>query len=233
MEILRQIWQKNKNYFILFSIVFVISTIIVFLIQKGDAIVWANSLHNYVTNKLFKYWTMGGEYQAFLIVIVILLFVKVRYALYVPFVGGLTAILSFATKFLFAHDRPFRYFSELGLFEALKKVEGLHIVQASNSFPSGHTMAGFALFTYLAFCIKPDWAKLLCLIVAIGVGFSRIYLIQHFLEDVILGALLGVLIAVVMYYVQESWRSGNRFSKAIDQPVYSLFKKRESEVKKV
>jgi membrane-associated phospholipid phosphatase len=41
------------------------------------------------------------------------------------------------------------------------------------------------------------------LILAIVVGTSRIYLVQHFLKDVYLGAVFGVLIAMSVYVYQS------------------------------
>ena len=38
--------------------------------------------------------------------------------------------------------------------------------------------------------------------IALIVGISRVYLVQHFLKDVYLGAIMGVLIAMGWYYIQ-------------------------------
>ena len=65
-------------------------------------------------------------------------------------------------------------------------------LHTSNSFPSGHTAEAFTL--YLLACVFfPSRATLLlgfCL--ALGVGYSRIYLAQHFPTDVAAGMLIGV-----------------------------------------
>ena len=37
---------------------------------------------------------------------------------------------------------------------------------------------------------------------ALLVGISRIYLVQHFLKDIYLGSILGVLAALLMYFLQ-------------------------------
>jgi membrane-associated phospholipid phosphatase len=62
-----------------------------------------------------------------------------------------------------------------------------------HSFPSGHTGAAFALFGVLSFAHRRHgwWA----LFAAAAIAWSRIYSNAHHLSDVLVGALLGLLIA--------------------------------------
>ena len=72
-----------------------------------------------------------------------------------------------------------------------------------NSFPSGHTMSGFALYTIVALLWnQKSWGGLIAVSFAVLTGISRIYLVHHFLEDVVSGAIVGVLIALIIYYFQ-------------------------------
>jgi len=72
-------------------------------------------------------------------------------------------------------------------------VPDIHILGPAlytNSFPSGHTAAAFAVATVLA-SYYPQYRYLLFAI-AVLVGYSRIYLGVHFPLDVLFGALSGV-----------------------------------------
>ena len=44
---------------------------------------------------------------------------------------------------------------------------------------------------------------------ALITGISRIYLAQHFLVDVLLGALIGTLMARIAYWIGEHFRKNN------------------------
>ena len=92
--------------------------------------------------------------------------------------------------------RPAEYFSKM--MDSLHTVPGIELSHW-NSFPSGHTTSAFALFALLSLWGKPPWWKLLCLCAATAVGFSRMYLLQHFLVDVYAGSLLGTLTAWAVF----------------------------------
>ena len=121
-----------------------------------------------------------------------------------PFTGIVVTILSFLSKSFFLHPRPSAYYKQLGTLQDISLVEGTTLLGGLTSFPSGHTMSGFALFTLLVFLLpKKKWVGLLLFSLALVVGISRIYLVQHFLKDVYVGALMGVGIATVIFYWQS------------------------------
>jgi membrane-associated phospholipid phosphatase len=89
--------------------------------------------------------------------------------------------------------------------EFLKAVSDLYLVQGIDlynhfSFPSGHTATALAIFSMLAIISNRKWLKLLFLLSAWIVSFSRIYLSQHFLEDILFGSLLGILAVIIFYW---------------------------------
>ena len=68
-----------------------------------------------------------------------------------------------------------------------------------DGFPSGHTTPVFAFATILALYVNRKRWGLFFLVIAMIVGYSRIYLGQHFLQDVIAGAVLGTVIGLIVY----------------------------------
>ena len=64
------------------------------------------------------------------------------------------------------------------------------------SFPSGHTLSSFVAATML-FYMKRKWG-IYAYGLAVLIGFSRLYLYVHFPSDVLSGAVLGILLAVLV-----------------------------------
>jgi undecaprenyl-diphosphatase len=67
------------------------------------------------------------------------------------------------------------------------------------SFPSLHTSLAFTIATIFAFYFKKY--KKIVFSIAFLVGFSRIYLGQHFLLDVMFGAFIGYMVSVYLLKV--------------------------------
>lgn len=66
------------------------------------------------------------------------------------------------------------------------------------SFPSGHTGVAFAVVSVLFFRQNKMW--IVAGILAVLIGFSRLYLYVHFPTDVISGAVLGILCGLIASY---------------------------------
>jgi membrane-associated phospholipid phosphatase len=172
-------------------------------VEQGDAIMFFNERRTPFGDAFFKAATRLGEGGGYLAVVLLMLFYKFRFAVLVPLLGISVTLTSFIFKSLFAHDRPSLYFRKLGVFDQISPVEGVVLNGGANSFPSGHAMSAFALFAFLAFCLpRKKGAAISLFTLALLVGISRIYLVQHFLKDVYLGAVMGVGIALVWYYLQ-------------------------------
>ncbi len=73
------------------------------------------------------------------------------------------------------------------------------------SFPSGHAATSFAAATVLTFA-RPRWAPAFFLL-ALAIGFSRIYVGVHYPLDVVGGAVLGILVATALRWLVAALRS--------------------------
>jgi membrane-associated phospholipid phosphatase len=78
-------------------------------------------------------------------------------------------------------------------------VEGVQL-HAHHSFPSGHTTAAFAFFGFAALFLsrRNPLLQVTFAVSAALVGYSRMYLSQHFLEDVVVGMAIGTIIFILL-----------------------------------
>jgi membrane-associated phospholipid phosphatase len=196
--------RENSWYFIGFLIFLIVGAILLYTIDTGDAVIYFSERRSTFGDFFFKYGTKIGEAGIYFVIVFILLFVRYRYAIIVPLLGLSVSITTYILKDFFGHDRPSLFFRRLGQLDELTLIEGVRLNGGTNSFPSGHTMSAFAIFTFLAFCwpmINKKLVGFLCFLVALMVGISRIYLVQHFLKDVYLGAIIGLFLSILWYYL--------------------------------
>ncbi|MGB0167575.1 MAG: phosphatase PAP2 family protein, partial [Luteibaculum sp.] len=85
-------------------------------------------------------------------------------------------------------------------YEFYHWVEGVSL-RSNHSFPSGHTQAAFSVFCFFSLCTQNKVLQSLCLVAAILVGYSRIYISQHFLPDVVVGSFLGVSAMLISHHL--------------------------------
>ena len=162
-----------------------------------------NAFHTPILDTFFKYFTYVGAWVPCAVAVVLLIFRKWKIAS-VILVGQLVAtLITTPLKHIIRAKRPSAILSDLGI--NFPVVEGVDL-HSTLSFPSGHTSAAFAFcFAVALFCPK-WWQKLLCLFVAVLCGYSRIYLSQHFLEDVLAGSMVGVVSILVLIPLSKKLR---------------------------
>ncbi|MEM7105425.1 MAG: phosphatase PAP2 family protein [Bacteroidota bacterium] len=216
---MRKVIEGNKLYFFLFLIWVVTAAVLLTMYGRGYYVLLFALERSELLDDIAQIVTRLGEELAFVVGLVILLFVRYRYALILPLVGGSVFLLSFTLKRFFGHPRPkvlfWRQIDSGGII-----LPDFYVNVGWNSFPSGHTMSAFALYTFIALVLSnKQWGPFLFLI-AFAVGLTRIMLTQHFLMDVLAGSILGVFIAITFYLIQDKrpidpskWYDQTLFSK--------------------
>ncbi|MBL7964329.1 MAG: phosphatase PAP2 family protein [Flavobacteriales bacterium] len=104
------------------------------------------------------------------------------------------------------HDRPVKF---LDVMPAMDWVQGIEL-HHHFSFPSGHSTAAFSMCLALAVIIgRPAWGFALALL-ASALAYSRVYLSQHFTEDVLAGAFLGAATTLALYHLLYKGRGSTK-----------------------
>lgn len=129
----------------------------------------------------------------FLIILTIILFIIIKNKK-IPIYIALNLTFSFLTnemaKGIFTRERPI----------------GINLInETSYSYPSGHSMVGFAYYGFLIYLIRKyvkdnklkNIFTFMLIINILLIGFTRIYLGVHYLTDVIGGFLLGSIFLII------------------------------------
>ena len=100
----------------------------------------------------------------------------------------------------------------------LHKVEGVELLKG-NSFPSGHTTSIFSICCLLTLLFSKNKLGPIFIIIASFTAYSRVYLSQHFFEDVFVGSIVGCVGTLVIYTFLQNIKWGSWAE-------YSFFKKK-------
>lgn len=159
---------------------------------KHTAFFWVNGHHSPFFDQFFRPFTNVGDGVFYVIVSLALLFVRFRWALLSFACFAVTSLVAQIGKHLIftGHPRPFRYFGEHPGFPPLHIVEGV-VMGTLKSFPSGHSTSAFSVFLVLTYVVRQKSWGLAFLLLAALAAYSRVYLAQHFVEDVFAGSILG------------------------------------------
>jgi len=163
------------------------------------AALWFHTINNGRYSDLFNIITDFGESQWYLIT-GMLFFVVLRKTYPLRAQPGLFLASSVAAsgvsadviKYIAGRARPILYFSE-----QLYGFNCFHYEYEWISFPSGHAATAFSaaiVFTTL----YPRW-RILFLFAGTLIAFSRIFLTQHYISDVIAGSFLGMASSILLY----------------------------------
>lgn len=192
---------KGGRVYILLTVLFALVCLSILIrADKGTIHLLMDEWHTGTNPTFFTYWTYLGDGIAFGVVVLLLLAMRQPGTVVLSTAAtGITVLIvvGFLKNLVFQDvDRPWGFFEE----SALRIIPGLE-QHEHNSFPSGHTTAAFALCGILSFWINKRGISILLFVLALSIGYSRIYLNQHFLIDVFVGAVMGSTLAWLNYLV--------------------------------
>lgn len=194
---------------IFLGIFFIISVIYSPLIDE-NALVFSENSQNYFIYYFMQIITFLGSIEFLIIlfaIIMILAYMKKKDSLKradIYLIGvGATYLISYIIKIIVKRERPF------------------NILETGFSFPSGHSSASMTAYAILALFLWKKNKKLsfALLLIPFLVGFSRIYLMVHWLSDVSAGLFLGAVIAFFTIWIfYDEYSSNKRELKKTGSP---------------
>jgi membrane-associated phospholipid phosphatase len=227
---MKSIWE-NSWFVVPALLFFAIGLALVFSMPYGYEILFFNRLRVEPLNSIFKFATLLGEAYPYVIFGVAAAFWRYRFAFLIGLVGLVMLPTAYFIKESVGSDRPITHFRSLQQEAAVITVPGVDLNVGPTSFPSGHTMAAFGLYSMLALIVGKKYRRwgLPLALLAISVGVSRVFLVQHFLADILAGAALGIGVSWLV------WRLGTtpflQKKKWLDEGFLKKKKEKEMAVK--
>jgi len=196
---------KERPAFAIFVQFFILILILGFfwslVLNKLEIHTYLNCYHSVFLDYFFQVITVLGDGVFAIIVSVFIFFVKEKKQ-------GILLILTFLISALlvqilknfifFDSMRPLFYIQSGEL--KVEIVEGLKL-HLYNSFPSGHTTTIFAMCSMFSLFVKSRKFGIFLFVIALATAYSRIYLSQHFFQDTLAGALIGVTVSLIIFQI--------------------------------
>lgn len=153
---------------------------------------WLQSIRNTFLDNLFEFFTLFGEELVIIAVLGGIYWcvnkkVGERLAITVFISLGINSLL----KIIFMRPRPFM--ADDSIINLRPETSGGY------SMPSGHAQSASTVFFGLYQFFKKRYLLIVAIVITVLVAISRMYIGVHYLSDVLVGGLLGILIAYLMY----------------------------------
>ncbi len=204
MNALRSLLRANRPFYLTYAALLLLAGGLQLAYSQTELMQWVNAHSNSATDAFFTYVTYLGDGAFFALVLLALLLRSYRWALKCLASFLLTTLVAQGLKnFVFAdHLRPSRFFEGQPLH--FRHVDGVELL-GYHSFPSGHSTSAFALFCLLALIVRDKrWGYGFVALAALA-AYSRVYLFQHFVQDVYAGSLIGVICSTLAFSVLRQY----------------------------
>ena len=199
---------------VLFSLLLACAMAIFVLIYgKEHSFLVINKYNSPHFDFIFQYWTHLGHGLIWAPLVLYCLFYRRDFLVAILAAAILCTLLTQGMKKLVFPDE-LRPVLALGK-EKIRIIEGF-TPHTNHSFPSGHTSTAFTLALLAAYIVKGRFWIYFFPLMAFFVGYSRVYLAQHFVTDVFAGMLIGIVSTSVALVVYENFQK-HRVKKKINE----------------
>ena len=154
-----------------------------------EILYFLQSIRNPVLDAIMLMVTRLGEETAFLVLALIVFWcVDKRKGYYIMSVGFIGTVTSQFMKLACRIPRPWV------LDENFTVVGNAKEAATGYSFPSGHSQSGVGTLGGIAAVTEKKWLKITCIVLAVLIPFSRMYLGVHTPADVLVGSGLALIL---------------------------------------
>ena len=159
---------------------------------------WLQSIRTPAMDAVMGLLTRLGEETVLMVVGMLILWCVSKKWGYRFFLVGLVGnTMNQLLKAIFLIPRPWVLDPEFPIVESAREAA------TGYSFPSGHTQTAAGVFGTLAVWLRKGWATVLCIVMTLLVGFSRMYLGVHTPLDVGVSLVTGPIIVLVLNWLMD------------------------------
>lgn len=194
-----------------------------------------NNLRNNFFDTFFYLLTQIGDLYFFILILAIIYWlVDKKYAYKFLFSYILVAGVIGFLKVLVGRIRPYKYLLEEGYLIPNKWQETVN-----RSFPSGHSssISSVAYGIDNLYGKTNKYVRISLILALIIIPFSRLYLAQHFISDIIVGIIIGLVFSAIGFYLFDLMKDKEHIYPLFIIPfiiivliVFMVFNKESSEV---
>ena len=184
-----------KSYVILNTTIAIIIAIFAAIWGFNNFTLKIHEFYSLQLDRYIKNYTIWAEWPVIFLGIFLLTRKNWKKGLWFSIVFGIEALVVQGIKFYLNFPRPIEKFGT-----QIREIKG-EVLQHFQAFPSGHTSAAFFATGMILISFPPHkhqkWTLIFASFSAFLIGYSRIYLGQHSIEDTI----AGCLIANIFFYL--------------------------------
>ena len=227
---MKQFIKQNSIFLGLCLIFLIVLGVVLLLVPKADLHLWLNQYHSPAADTFFIGCSSVAELVPYAVVI-LLLFYKAGWSVFLFANLIISGFVGQGFKYLFNTPRPLTYFTEHLPDIQLQLADGVEMSRYY-SFPSGHAITFFVLFFTLCLItteflagkklqrprLISSLAQIILFIFVLLGCYSRIYLSQHFAEDIWGGLVVGLLVSMLfcvafLRFSDKKWWNWHFFAK--------------------
>jgi len=191
---IKDVLQQIRLFFILYLILLSCCLVVKLLFTREQIFFAVNNRYSYWADLAAPYVSDIGLGWVTIAVALTLMLFSFRKAFLLATAYTVTSLTAQLIKHIVQSPRPKMYFHNQ--LNHIHFIKGMYI-DIADSFPSGHTVTAFSTAVVLTYLVKNKNWSILFLAAAILIGYSRMYLVEHFFEDVTAGSIFGVVLTIL------------------------------------
>ena len=199
-----KILKENAGFYVPFLLFLAFGAVVILMYEIGNIHLFINQFHHPVCDQVMPYLTWLGDGWFIAFICFLSLFYEYRLSLLLILANLISSGITYFLKFQIYTEanRPAEYFQGKA---SLHLVEGLDI-HSHFSFPSGHATIVFATCAVLAVLPASHFLKGVLFLVALFAAYTRVYLSQHFFNDIFAGAGIGTITSLILLTLFQKYQ---------------------------